>query len=53
MAAYTLFANKAMLRLAARSGYAVRTNREDARLVRLEKKLSPSIAPLTVDPLAA
>jgi hypothetical protein len=52
MAADTLFANKAMLRLAARSGYAVRTSREDARLVRLEKRLSPSIAPLTFETLA-
>jgi acetyltransferase len=53
MVADALFVNKAMLRLAACSGYAVKANRDDARLVRLEKKLSASIAPLTVDPLAA
>jgi acetyltransferase len=53
MVADALFVNKAMLGLAARSGYAVKANRDDARLVRLEKKLSASIAPLTVDPLAA
>jgi hypothetical protein len=38
----TLYGNKAMLRLAARSGYAVRANPEDARLVKLEKQLSAS-----------
>jgi hypothetical protein len=53
MFADTLHDNKAMLGLAARSGYAIRTNREDARLVRLEKKLSVSTASLTVHLLAA
>jgi GNAT superfamily N-acetyltransferase len=53
MFADTLHDNKAMLGLAARSGYAIRTNREDARLVRLEKKLNVSTASLTVHPLAA
>ena len=37
MVADALFANKAMLGLAAHSGYALKTNRDDARLVRLEK----------------
>jgi len=38
----TLYGNKAMLRLAASSGYAVRANPDDARLVKLEKQLSAS-----------
>jgi hypothetical protein len=42
-----------MLGLAVRSGYAIRMNRDDARLVRLEKKLSVSTASLAVHPLAA
>ncbi|MFY9840859.1 MAG: GNAT family N-acetyltransferase [Xanthobacteraceae bacterium] len=49
----TLYDNKAMLGLAARSGYAIRMNPGDARLVRLEKKLSVSTASPTVRPLAA
>jgi acetyltransferase len=53
MVADTLYDNKAMLRLAVHSGYAVKMNREDAGLVRLEKKLNPSTVPLTVRPLAA
>jgi acetyltransferase len=45
MLANTLYDNKPMLRLAVRSGYALKMNREDARLVGLEKRLhvwSPS-----------
>ena len=53
MFADTLYDNKAMLGLAARSGYGLKANREDARLVRLEKKLSGSTASLAVHPLAA
>jgi acetyltransferase len=53
MFADTLYDNKAMLGLAARSGYAIRMNPGDARLVRLEKKLSVSTAPPTVRSLAA
>jgi acetyltransferase len=53
MAADALFANKAMLGLAAHSGYALKTNRDDARLVRLEKQLSAAAASLTLHPLAA
>jgi hypothetical protein len=40
MRADTLYDNKAMRGLAAESGYAVRANPEDARLVKLEKELS-------------
>ena len=39
--------------LAGRSGYEVQTNRNDARLVRLEKRLSAPVASPTFDPLAA
>jgi acetyltransferase len=53
MVADALFANKAMLGLAAHSGYALKTNRDDARLVRLEKQLSAAAASLTLHPLAA
>ena len=53
MVADTLLVNKAMIGLAARTGYAVRANREDAALARLEKSLTPSAAPLAVQPLAA
>jgi len=53
MFADTLYDNKAMLGLAARSGYAIRMNPGDVRLVRLEKKLSASTASSTVRPLAA
>jgi len=51
MLADTLYDNKPMRALAARNGYAVTMNHEDARLVRLEKKLRP--ASPTVHPLAA
>jgi len=40
MLADTLHDNKAMRRLAARRGYAVKANHDDARLVKLEKQLS-------------
>ena len=53
MIADTLLVNKAMIGLAARTGYAVRANREDSALARLEKSLTPSAAPLPVQPLAA
>jgi len=53
MVADTLFSNKAMLRLAARSGYALKTNHDDARLVRLEKELGAATAPLPLHPLGA
>jgi acetyltransferase len=53
MVADTLLANRAMIGLAAHTGYAVRASREDARLARLEKNLTPSAAPLPVQPLAA
>jgi acetyltransferase len=49
----THYDNKAMRGLAVRSGYAVKANRNDARLVKLEKNLSASIAPVAFDPLAA
>jgi acetyltransferase len=49
----TLLVNTAVMRLAARTGYAVRANREDARLARLEKILLPRAAPLPVQALAA
>jgi acetyltransferase len=51
MLADTLYDNKPMRALAARNGYALTMNHEDARLVRLEKKLRP--ASPTVRPLAA
>jgi acetyltransferase len=44
MVADTLVLNKAMIGLAARTGYAVSANREDATLARLEKSLAPSAA---------
>lgn len=53
MVADTLYDNKAMLWLAARRGYAIRMNPQDARLVRLEKTLSVSTVSPTADPLAA
>jgi acetyltransferase len=53
MVADTLSTNRAMIGLAARSDYAVRASREDATLARLEKSLSPSVAPLSVRGLAA
>jgi len=52
MLADTLYDNKAMRALAASSGYTVRANREDARLVRLEKQLS-AVTPPKVQQLAA
>ena len=52
MRADTLYDNKAMRRLAARCGYAVKANRDDARLVKLEKQLSAWM-PANVQPLAA
>jgi acetyltransferase len=51
MRADTLYDNKPMRGLAARHGYALRANPDDARLVRLEKMLRP--ASPTVHPLAA
>jgi acetyltransferase len=53
MVADTLLTNKAMIRLATRTGYAVRASREDATLARLEKSLSPSGPPLPIRQLAA
>jgi acetyltransferase len=52
MVADTLLANKAMIGLAGGAGYAIRASREDASLARLEKSLTPSAAPLPVQPLA-
>ena len=52
MLADTLYDNKAMRALAASSGYTVRANREDARLVRLVKQLS-AVTPPKVQQLAA
>ena len=46
MVADTLLANRAMLGLAVRAGYAVTASREDAMRARLEKRLAPSAAPL-------
>ena len=48
MVADTLLTNRAMIGLAARTGYAVRANRDDATLARLEKSLSPSAPPLSI-----
>ena len=45
MAADTFVDNKAMIRLAARAGYAVSTSHDDASLARLEKQLTPSAVP--------
>ena len=52
MLADTHYDNKAMRALAASSGYTVKANREDARLVRLEKQLS-AVTPPKVQQLAA
>jgi hypothetical protein len=49
----TLYDNKAMRGLAASSGYAIGANREDARLVKLEKRLSAWTAPPNAKLLAA
>ena len=46
MVADTFLANRAMIGLAERAGYAVRPSREDAMLARLEKYLIPSAAAL-------
>ena len=46
MVADTLRANRAMIGLAAQAGYAVKANREDAMVARLEKCLPLSAAPL-------
>jgi len=53
MLADTLYDNKAMRGLAASSGYAIGANREDARLVKLEKQLSARTAPPNAKLLAA
>ena len=53
MLADTHYDNKAMRALAASSGYTVRANREDARLVKLEMQLSASPPPPNVQQLAA
>jgi acetyltransferase len=53
MLADTLYDNKAMRGLAARSGYAVKANHDDARLVKLEKQLSAWTAPTNDQRLAA
>jgi len=53
MRADTLYDNKAMRGLAASIGYAASANREDARLVRLEKQLSALTAPPNVQQFAA
>ena len=45
----TLLGNEAMVRLARRAGYSVRTNPHDAALARLEKLLPPTV----VQPRAA
>jgi GNAT superfamily N-acetyltransferase len=52
MLADTFYDNKAMRALAASNGYTVRANREDARLVKLEKQLS-ALTPSKVQQLAA
>jgi acetyltransferase len=53
MLADTLYDNKAMRGLATSSGYAVRANREDGRLVKLDKQLSAWTAPPNVQQSAA
>ena len=53
MRADTLYNNKAMRGLAAKSGYAVKANPEDARLVKLEKELSARTALPSVQQFAA
>jgi hypothetical protein len=44
MVADTLITNKAMIGLASRTGYTVRSNHDDARLAKLEKIFAPSSA---------
>jgi acetyltransferase len=53
MLADTLYDNKAMRGLATSSGYTIRANREDARLIKLEKKLSAWTALPNAELLAA
>ena len=53
MTADALVENRAMLRLAARAGYAVSASPGDATLVRLQKELIPSGVQHSVQPLAA
>jgi L-amino acid N-acyltransferase YncA len=53
MLADTLYDNKPMRGLAASHGYTMRANREDARLVKLEKQLSVRAAPRNVQQFAA
>ena len=53
MVADTLIANKAMIGLAACTGYIVRANRDDAKLAKLEKILMSLSAPLLLQPQAA
>jgi acetyltransferase len=53
MLADTLYDNKAMRGLAASHGYTMRANREDARLVKLEKQLITQAAPRNVQQFAA
>jgi acetyltransferase len=53
MRADTLYDNRAMRGLAASRGYAISANREDARLVKLEKQLSDRAVPRNVQEFAA
>jgi acetyltransferase len=55
MVADTLITNRAMIQLAARTGYFVEVSREDASLARLEKCLtiSPATSTLSAEPWAA
>jgi acetyltransferase len=55
MVADTLSTNRAMIQLAARTGYVVEVSREDASLTRLEKLLtiSPATSTLSAEPWAA
>ena len=53
MFADTLITNRAMHGLAARAGYAIRANREDTEMARLEKVLAGSATLPSTEPLAA
>ena len=53
MVADTLITNRAMQRLAARAGYAIRASREDATLARLEKVLAGAAGAPSARSLAA
>jgi acetyltransferase len=53
MVADTLITNKAMIQLAARTGYAVHANRKDASLARLEKHLTVQPVTPSAEPRAA